>query len=272
MNDTKQRRLHATLRILFAVTATLAMLLQIAAFLTSVEANTNYYENGSVFPILSAGFALLAAAIGSVDAFVFPPRATMPAKRIGFATLPSAIGFAVAGIHLLLMKTTTLGMICAILLLAAAIYCVLDLFNLRQYDQALACLGFTGIIGCMLLTGYHYFDSTIEMNAPCKVLLQIALLCAMLFFTSEVRFKMNTPAPRLSRMLCTWMIASGAIAALPMIFAYLFGTIDRADYLTGAILILGVTVTAAIRLVSLYTGASDETAAEPEDDTTDTTI
>ena len=262
MNDTIFKRIHTILQLSSVGAAGIAMVLQTVAFLFNMSENSNYYEIGAAFPIAATALAILAAIIGTFDAFFSARQVSDKQKERSLATIPCGCGFIIAGVF-----TTGIGTIGMILLVLSAIYCLLSSFTPAQYKFLSAGLGLVTIPAFIYLTGCLYFDNTIEMNAPAKLLLQIAFLSSMLFFTGELRYQMGIPAPRVYRMVCAWTIASGAVASLPVILAYLFGTITRTDYLTGAILLLGVTATAIIRLFSY----ENKTPLEATNDA-DTTI
>lgn len=244
--------LHKALRFTVAASAILAMLLQSLAYLASLVTDSNYFAYGSILPILAVASAAVAAAVGTADAILSGKAQKLDRKdRSRLASLPAAIGFAVAGIHLLLIAPTKLGIIGAILLIFGALYCALDCIGTEKFGSVAPLIGFANVLGCACLTCYHYFDQTVEMNAPAKVTIQLALLVAMLFYTAELRCRLGNPAPRLYRMLNAWTLASGALASLPIILAFAAGKITRVDYLTAAILVLGVTATAGIRFALL---------------------
>lgn len=241
---------HA-LRIGFCSCAILTVIFRSIAFLTSYQIDSNYFNIGAIFPILSSVFALLTALLGTVDAILFTSIQIDKKDRLQFAPLFAAAGFLISGIYFLLIAINTFEIITAILLLLSALYCVLDRIENKFLASVNIFLGFAAILACAALTGYHYFDQTVEMNAPIKVSLQVALLISMLFFTGELRCRMGIPMPRLYRILAAWTIASGAISSLPTILAFCLGKIDRIDYLVTAILVLGVTILALIRLVCM---------------------
>ncbi len=243
--------LRRSLRITVAVSAALAMLLQCIAYLASLQVGSNYFEYRALLPILASVSAIIAATVGTLDAILTGKQSIKPKDRVRLASLPAAIGFAIAGVHLLLIAPTRLGIISAILLIFGALYCALDCIGTNKFGALAPLIGFAAVLGCACLTGYHYFDNTVEMNAPVKVSLQLALLVAMLFYTGELRCRLGIAAPRTYQMLNAWMLASGSLASLPIVFAYLAGKITRADHLTAAILVLGITATAGIRFASL---------------------
>lgn len=244
--------IQKALRISFAAFAVLAMLFECIAFSTNLQADSNYFEHGAILPTLAIVFAVLAASIGTLEALL-TSKSSLDAKgTIRFAFLPSAIGFAVSGFYHFSNANDNYDTIVSLILIIAALYALSQCVIKAKIAESTSFLGFAAMIGCAGLTGYHYFDSTVEMNAPAKVLLQMSMLVAMLFFTSELRRTLSTPIRKLYTTLATWTIATGAITAVPIILAYATGKIERTDYLVDAILVLTVTVTAALRMLSLY--------------------
>ena len=254
MKFTISKSAHTALRLATLGLAALALFSQLLAFAVSYQSDSNYFDRGAILPIASSVLATVAALLGTVDAILSGKEDVTHKDALRITALPAGVGFAVAGIHLLTVAVSTLGIITAILLIFGALYCILDCIGIEKFGSIAVIIGFTAVLGCAGLTGYHYFDHTVELNAPIKTSLQVALLCAMLFFTGELRCRLGTPAPRMYRMLTAWTIASGVLASLPLLLAFLIGKLERIDYLTAALLVLGITVTATVRYCAILVG------------------
>ncbi len=257
----KHTQLAKTLWATFIILASLALIFQAVAVLTDMESGENYYQVGAIFPVLALISALLGAACGTLAAILTPSPAaeTSPFSSHTLIT-PTAIGFLFSGISLLIHVATVpdpkqilphpaFAIVVGCLLLLAAPYTVLcDLKHMRTKADLLVFLGFPTVIGSILINAYYYFDLTVEMNAPQKVALQMALLFMMLSFAGELRYLLGSPRTRMYIIVNAWSIALGAIASLPVILTYAIGSLPRIDYLGGAVLILLFTVAQSIRL------------------------
>ena len=241
----------------FAGTALGATLLQTLSFLICYDSGTNYFQSKAILPIVSLALMLIAGALGIASVFVWQEEVdpSQIKKRFPFASAIPAIGFLAAGFYFLSQAKSKFDLICAIAILIASLSFVLDLFS-KESKSTIFYLGFFAVFGCILLTGRHYFDMTIEMNAPIKVALQAALLFASVFFTQELRCLLSKATPRIYRAITAWTVALGCYASIPAIIAHLAGITDRFDYFCTALLVLSITVFAAIRLIVPHLKAS----------------
>ena len=264
------------LTLLWGLGSLIAAGLSIAATATHFEKGSNYYTRGAL-PTAALVVALLAGLCGIALAILHKPdpkqspfyQKPIPAPAaIGFlCVLPAlVIGFPAATVQLGANGTAfnmvpVLGILAVLSLLYGILVAIPSIA--KKSSSWLAFLGMCAMLTCLFLTAYYYFDISVEMNAPLKTLLQVGLLLSMLYFTGEIRYFLGTPMPRTFLALGTLTVSVGALAAVAIPYAYLTGKLARIDYLAGAILLLTVAITAAIRVVTLLT-------AEPpvEDNTT----
>lgn len=259
------------------VPALLAAILMTVAFFTQYDApDANYFHRGAVLPVISGVLAALTAVIGTVLAFRMPRDILKPdSLPVPVASLVSAIGFLFCAVFLGI-STARSGLdwtrIAALLLsLAAAAYALTVSFcDLRQESvrNLSVLLGFTPIFALIFLCASHYFDRSLEMNAPCKVFLMLGLLAAMLTSTGEIRFQLGSALPRAYLMLLSWTVAAGSLSIPAIPAAYCAGILKGTDYLASAFAVLGCTLTAALRLYYALaidpSGSSDSTASGSE--------
>ena len=64
-------------------------------------------------------------------------------------------------------------------------------------ETSFVLLGISQIAWCTLTIAYSYFDYTVELNSPAKLLLQFACVIIMLFTTGEMRLVLGKPRPRM---------------------------------------------------------------------------
>ena len=228
-----------------------AMLLQAFAVAFSFSPQSNYFKSGALLPTLAIIFAAIAVGCGAVNIFLSRRNATAPqGKPSRYALLPAGIGLTVVAIEMFCLENTTIAKLGAIFALLGAVYCVLPLFNNPLPDTASVSFCFSAIAGCASLTLCHYFDFTVELNAPLKLGLQIAWLLAMLFFTGEARTRLSKSPSAIYRIVTVCAITAGAMFSIPTIMAFALGKIDRIDFLTHAIALLGITTSVILRAIS----------------------
>ncbi|MBQ1229749.1 MAG: hypothetical protein IIX80_01825 [Clostridia bacterium] len=226
--------------------AILAASLMTAAMFLDYEVDAHYFRTGAFLPVAALICALLSSLCGSIPALVTREAATFnspfPPHRV---LLLSPIGFLLAGGTILVSGNSEfLNTAVGTLLLLASLYgFCLCAPSLRQRSALISLLGLLPILACILLNAYYYFDVSIQMNAPIKIALQIALLFAMLSYTGEVRFHLGRPMPRLYVLISAWLTGIGSLLAISLPVSFLAGTVSRADYAAGAILLASVMLT-----------------------------
>ncbi len=241
----------ALLRKLSLVSSIAAAILQLLALLLSFERGTNYFEMDAALPGWASACTLLAILLGAVGARLTPPeplRAATPFSSKTLADLPVALGAFLCGATLLTGGYGTLGSCSGLLLLVMAAYlCLPKGASAEQNPLLTQALGFFAVIACGILCAYYYFDTTVEMNSPIKISLQLALLSAMLYYTGELRYLLGRPLPRLYLALSAILPATAALPALFLPVGRLIGLINRNDYTAGAVLVLLLAVSAVMR-------------------------
>ncbi len=230
-----------------------AALMQTLAMFVSYEGDTNYFVKGAQLPTISAILVIIGC-IFAVTAACVLPKSEAHGSPFGYNiayALPAVCGFLISAVfHVMqfLETSSTLKLATAVALVLAAIYTLLTETSFgHTHASTIAMLGFTPTAACALLIGSYYFDPSMEMNAPLKLVIQCALLSAMLYFTTELRYLINRALPRLyyALALCTLVISSLSVFSIPT--AILFGVFSHSDYLTGSLTVLGISITIALR-------------------------
>jgi hypothetical protein len=134
-------------------------------------------------------------------------------------------------------------------------------------------IGFSAVIVCILFNGYFYFDSTLEMNAPLKVTVQLGFLAAMIYFISEIRALLGITLPRVYLLANACTVGFGALSSIPVTLAYLLQVFkpqaspftasltaqlfDHPEYLAGSVVLFGICISAAWRLFQALNDKED---------------
>lgn len=243
---------------IFAVCTALSAILQGIAVLTVYDPLENYFRSNAFLPVIAVICALLGALAGTIAA-----RRTEIKKLADSPFLtkklpaPAAVGFLAVTIAIPLTAHRSIQtMLVALLTVCSAISVVytiaVELPKLRQKADVTVFLGFFAMIASILIVAYYYFDASIEMNAPLKIMLQMGLLCIPLYFTAELRYLIGEARPRSFLMLSVWLISMSSLSAISLPIAFFTGKLTRTDYLVGAILVLCMALTALMRIRALY--------------------
>jgi hypothetical protein len=243
--------------------AACTLILQTLAVLLQYDSGSNYFQGKAILPTIALITALLAAALGTAFAIVTKIDASAAEIFPRSTFLPSAIlmgGFATSAgllfLHIIKNGASKIATLTVVFSVLAAFYALATAYpKLREQANAITVLGFSAPLACILFNAYYYFDTSIEMNSPIKTATQVGLLCAMLYFTTELRFLMGKPMPRVFLMLASWTCALGALSAIAIPVACITGECSRLDYVAGAILTLCIMVTAGMRVQALMHSA-----------------
>ncbi len=273
----KQKTLHILLASLSGALILAAAILGALSVPLSYEADAHYFALGAPLPTVSALLALLGGACGILLSILLPKESFRETPFVGnlLFALPAALCSVASAVLLLVYSHESFPLVVAILLLLTAVYLICAEFSHSGVTTSVApFLGFAAVIGCALFNAYYYFDTSVEMNAPFKVMLQTALLFFMLYFTGEIRFLLERRHPKLYLALAACSVAAALLAALSTLTAAILGFMTRMDYLAGAILALGLALTCILRVLSLVRFAPPalpaESAEAPEEETTGT--
>jgi len=217
----------------------------------------NYFSAGSPLPKIAVFFSLFACALGAVAVCLWKKDEIPEHSPKGdLSSLPAAAGFFAGTAMMLLSNNTKLTYAVAVCLFVATLYHVILAFRLIDDPVIVALIGFSNVIGCILLIGYLYFDHSMEMNAPVKISVLIGILFAMLYYTNEIRVLLGNPLSRIFTLLTVCVTGIGALVSLPITLAYLFfGCFDQTkisiyaasvlpyehpEYLACSLILLGV--------------------------------
>ena len=214
------------------------------------DENANYFTpNSKIFPI-AVICALLAFVAAILLAIIIPKEETVSKSPFGsqlIFALPAALGFGAGAILLVIefaKSQKSLLLIATLFLLLSAAHVLLS-----ETDRVNTLLGFVPPIACALLVAALYFDTSLEMNAPLKVVTQCALLPLMLCFTAELRYLLNREIPRLylALVLCSIAASSLCVLAVPLA-SFLVGAMNNIPCLAAALVVAGTNITNLLRL------------------------
>lgn len=268
-------RLFRIYRIVSAILVAVAVVLRTLNLFGFYEADIGYYRTGSVLPTVFRIFVLLCTLFFAIFAFILGKHAErIPSKNsatVG-ASLLVALTFAVTALwrycfSAALMTTSTIFAFVTGGL--AAVYFILFAFGKLSAPSALLTgLGTILWFGCILSASY--FDITVPMNAPLKLVLQLACLGGMLLMLSEMRLCCGARKQRFTLFALPAATLYLLSSAIPSIIADVMGILNARDlaYTDFACLALGLF--ALVRLLSPFRAEpnapclSDEESADTD--------
>ncbi len=258
-------RIYRTVSLLAVAVAVLLRTLNLFLF---YETDIGYYTQGSVWPTLLrvllilfvAAFAVLSLRIGTrVSPTPHGNRLT-----VIVALLVAAV-FATTALWRYCVSVTALSNVSVFAFITgglAAVYFILFAFKKALPALSLA-TGFGAILWFVSILGASYFDVTVTMNAPEKLVLHLACVGGMLLMLAEIRLACGASKPRFylfslataTLALCTSAIPSCIAAAAGILAPRALGYADLACLALG---LFGI-----VRLICPFRYEEDE-ATQPE--------
>lgn len=241
-------------RILLVITlpfSVVSMFLMILAFSTAYHPGiSNYFESSSPLPVLSVLFVCLAIAVGIAAAFVshFRNQPLSIPTTPSFALLPASIGTLASAILLFIAGKTLTGIL---FLAEATFFALLICPFVKKYAAFAIWGGFAAIAAQIVLISRYYFDMTLEMNAPVKVLLQMGLLAAMLDCTVEIRLLIGRSHALLTPILTVFTFSTCLLSGFSTLALTLDSEMPNMVYIAAMPALIGFSSTALCRLMQI---------------------
>ncbi len=283
MNEPK-KTCRQTMLLFFAVTAVLAVVsiaLRALNLLFFFDADPGYYVSGAILPILEfviLGISLVLLLAGSI--VLFRKKSIAYGKRIpigvrigagvgaiGFASLLLADirnNYTLASMEEAAETGVEIEWLPILFGLGAMAYFVLIALNVKN-EAARLLTGFCVILRVLnILTG-TYFNFYVPMNAPDKLMLQLGILCVMLFLVNELRATVATPRPVLYLFFAGIATVILGAASLPSLIAVYTEILPYNSDVYYYFVLFGFFVYVTLRL--LFLCLSPETDEKPETST-----
>lgn len=233
------------------------------------DAEIGYYRQGAVLPVVLRVLLIVATLLFAVLPFFLcerptpMPKASAPTSVAAFIT---AAVFAVTALLRYCSSVSEMTWRSIFLFLAAglaAIYFIL--FANRKLNAITTLLtGFGTILwfACILVSSY--FDLTVPMNAPLKLVLQLACLGGMLLMLAEMRLACAAEKKRFYLFALASATLYLCVSSIPSLIAAAAGLLAPRDlgYADFACLALGLF--GIVRLVMPFGNREDATAEAEE--------
>lgn len=248
------------------------------------EADIGYYAQGAVLPTVFRLLLIVATALFAVYAGILSEKPSPAPKTTVLSSVAALIvgaTFAVTALLRYCRSVTEMTRLDVFLFATgglAAVYFILLGLHKRPQIPALV-TGFGAILwfGCILVSAY--FDVTVPMNAPEKLVLLLACLGGMLLMLGETRMACSVPKSRFYLFALSAGTLYLCVSAIPSLIADAAGILNARDlgYADFACLALGLF--GVVRLIMPFAHAEEatdkaiseqEVSDEAESESTDT--
>lgn len=223
--------------VLIGITVIIATL----ALLLAYDKPSNYFETSLPFSLMKS-FVLVSSVFFATALFTLPKGELNGASPL---TLPVSIAsgltatvFAVTGAYSIidvLLKNrsgSAFSIVCGALSLLAAVYFAINLLttDVGEKREKHALVGFTVPLSALMYVAVTYFDTTISMNAPAKLIFHLCLIFFMLWFLQELRAMIGKAAPRLYFSFGLIAMLFSALSSFPWLIAFIAGKVAEPLY------------------------------------------
>lgn len=254
-----------------AVLTGLSVLLRCINLFLFLEPEIGYYDASAVLPI--AERILLTASVlffagFSIACFRRCPiqSALAPKKSTRMASLCTAVLFLVFAVLCVIQKDNS-ALLPRLLLLLSVIAAVYFLIHGGQAEIPALPRVVTGcavILWLLLALASSYFEETVPMNAPDKIIFQLACLGGMIFVVEEMRsfFQSLRPALYLFSASCASLLLGSA--AIPSLIGGFCGVLPQPSWFLCHFILAGMFVyTFVAFLTQVRTAVTSPASEEP---------
>lgn len=217
------------------------------------DESLGYYESGAALPLVANILLGVGALFLVVFAFCFFRRekieySSRSVIQICVSVISAITALALAvGNAIEAFKGDRLGMLTAALSLMCALYFVCALVDINPIYKALA--GIFAIARLTFMLAASYFNQSVQMNAPDKVLFGLACVFSMLFVASELKVFVGTARTPIYLIASALAAVLSATSAIPSIIAVHASKLPESNGLyMEYYLLLGIALYAGARL------------------------
>lgn len=230
------------------------------AYLFFYDAGIGYLKKGNVFSTIW-GVVLALTVLFSVLTVIFRKHwLAATSDRVhtctAIAKSSAIVSMAACLLGALYFILKLIGGDTRILVLAGAITCVISVYHY----VTLASYGYVRQTVC-LLTGYvvpvafafmiadMYFEMTVTLNNPDKVMFICSFMLFMVVQLFELRFMLRRAIPSLYVAFSILAVTVGAAASIPFVVSVFCNVYERIVMASAALMILALTVATFLRLI-----------------------
>ncbi|MBR5314427.1 MAG: hypothetical protein IKU45_03320 [Clostridia bacterium] len=223
-----------------ALVAVLATVFNLILEKYYVEAGSGMYKSGTVTPEAFAVFMAVGVVVIIVSSIIFG-KENMPKGVYGLtlvtaiASLAAAFVLAYSAVSFLMSfdlntfsaasivnKTRVIG---AFVAFPAAVYYFISFLAGKTTEKIQAVFSFFPLVWTWIYLLGIYFDHTIEMSSPARIIKELALITLMLYQLMETRALIGKSKPRAYLMVSSFALIFLCPAFLPKVFEWIGGDI-----------------------------------------------
>lgn len=228
-----------------------------------------YYRSDAVLPLITNIFFVVSVLFFAVSTVFLTrvPDSLSGREKNPLTVVASSLSiliFLALGINFLrlyMLLPTYIIAVYAIISFVSAIYFISNIFNFGGQYRALFTIPV--IMNFVFILAISYFDVTVQMNSPEKLLLHITCLSAMFFFILEARCIFENIRKKLYLFwLCTSLFFSGVYSVPSLICFVTDGVYDR-KFISFIILFFAIFVYLVMRAVNVMKATKKAVAPEP---------
>ncbi len=252
----RRHTVYVSVLLSMTVAAILLRFLNLAFFF---DASINYYRPDSFLPVLE-WMVLTVGAVFSIAYSFFSLRKepktveNQQPRLVKVFSVVAAVGF-------LFLSVSTIGStgpsLATLLSLGACLY-FLSFLASQTKPLLLTLSGLCVIVRLMLVLAQSYFDMTVPMNSPGKLILELACLSAMLFFVEELRAILSKARPTLYPFSLGITVLLTGTASIPALIGHYANVIDVSGGLSAHVMLLTLFLYALCRFLLLTLRAPAE--------------
>lgn len=260
MNTVKSSKSSFAFLITSLITAFIAIVLRTVSFIFFFDEDIGYFMSGAVLPIIF-NILLFAAAVfftvfsllklrGEPVAYCAP---TSSDKAIFILCAILTVALAISDL-LSAINGDAMGLLFMLLSAMSALFFIFDLLKFKNVSKIeLSILIF---IRVTFMLAMSYFDQTVQMNSPDKVLFGLACIFAMLFIVNEMKILVNNTRPAIYYLSSALAILFCASSSVPSIVACCIGKLPMDGLFFEYIILLAIAIYCVDRLLNVIRAAA----------------
>ena len=254
MNDS--RKLYRVFTLSTLCLSALFLVVRTAALFFAFDRDVGYHESGILSTLLyivavlfvlgTCVYVFAASKAAKKQLLAVSPDLASSHLSITILSILTAVAFAFVGLweSLAGQPADTTAFLRVIGAAPAIVY-----FAISKKDKTFL-LGLGALVYFVAVLVSEYFDWTVPMNSPLKVMQQIAAVCAMLYLCAEMMQFVGKDRPHRLTACAALAAFFGLANGASLLLAFIVGGIVRIDYAIHAIPALAVGVYALIRLLN----------------------
>ena len=238
--------------------ALIVALLRSATFAFAFDRTAGYCSPGVLSTLLYIALALaLAGCVGGAviavamarrqdEDVTFTPEKRSPAVKLSSLLIALAcVAAAVYSVYCWAQGASALMLVYALAALLAIPY-----FVPAKPIATFAWFGLGVLAACVLSAAIEYFDVSVAMNSPVKLMQQFAALSIAIYFLSELYALTGKMQPRRTLLFGSIAVVLGVSNGITNIVAAMIGGILTPDYLVRSLVLLTLGLYVAARLMT----------------------